>query len=705
MTIRNNWGEQKSSVPKAVLSFPILVAEWPRSEREVLASCLASLRGTSASMCASGFERSEASYNPADAASPCALRKSPIFGRACVKLRKLRKSSGSSAYRLKSKNSRRPMKSDETHRLSKFALTITGGHNEQSSKREPGKRIELFRSPDGNVFVDLYDGATRQTWPVQSKTFSQWLAGKYFETTNRIATPAQLRAAINQIEAQVQVDSPEREVFRRVGKFGDRLYLDLADDKWSAIEIDASGWRVVQNPLVRFVRAPAMLPVPVPEKGGSIEMLRSLVNVADEQDFVLVVAWLLAAMHRDIPKPAMAIRGGEGSAKSSLMDILRGLIDPHNPPYTALPRTEIKLRSAAAEAYCQAYDNVSGLTLSMSDALCRFVTDGSNQPVIINGISEIIMRPDLADRCVFIDCDPIPDLQRRTQADIMTTFAKGRPQILGVLLDAVAHGLQKQSQVEPTRLPRMADFALAVTACETRFWPAGTFRTAYDINRAEIVEALIEGDPVASAVRLLLDCRDYWEGQASDLDIILRAISGNLGDAKNWPADPRILANKLRQLAPALMKAGIDVRFSRARDHDRKRLITIAASRPDAAIKEEAISASAASEKPVSGHKEGRNEAGGEDHASPIPETTSNQPTGSGLAHTADAADAAEAAKSDLSKATPPNVTAQAADASIKNKSIEFVSRQIIGGRPIPVLRHRRHGTAKKPKKSPRHCR
>ena len=142
-------------------------------------------------------------------------------------------------------------------------------------------------------------------------------------------------------------------MFRRVGEFADRLYLDLADDTWSAIEIDASGWRVVQKPPVRFVRTPGMLPLPVPETGGSIETFRSLVNVADEQDFVLVVAWLLAAMRRDIPKPIMAIRGGAGSAKSSLVEILRGLIDPHDPPYTALPRTELRLRSAAAEAYCK----------------------------------------------------------------------------------------------------------------------------------------------------------------------------------------------------------------------------------------------------------------------------------------------------------------------------------------------------------------
>ena len=250
----------------------------------------------------------------------------------------------------------------------------------------------------------------------------------------------------------------------------------------------------------------------------------------------------------------------------------------------------------------------------------------------------------------------------------------------------------------------MADFAQAVTACETRFWPAGTFRRAYDVNRAEVVEALIETDPVGSALRLLMVRRQFWEGQASDLDGMLRAVTGHLEGAKNWPADPRILANTLRQLAPSLLKIGIDVRFHKSRDHDRKRLITVTANRPGAGINEAPVSASAASappEKTESGQKEGHNDAGRDDHACAISSTAPSPPTMSKpLAQTADAADAGEAEKSDLPKAFPPSLTPHAADAAgagIKNQSVEFVSHRVIGGRRIQVLRHRRHGKAGKP--------
>src|SRR5690348_10993940 len=137
-----------------------------------------------------------------------------------------------------------------------FALTMTNADNDHSSNRSQLKEIELFKSRDGKVFADVYEGGIRKTWSVQTKQFSQWLARKYFETTKLNITSAQLRATVNQIDAEAQVGSPEREVFRRVGRAGERLYFDLADELWRAIEIDASGWRVVQSPAVRFVRTP-----------------------------------------------------------------------------------------------------------------------------------------------------------------------------------------------------------------------------------------------------------------------------------------------------------------------------------------------------------------------------------------------------------------------------------------------------------------
>ena len=111
-----------------------------------------------------------------------------------------------------------------------------------------------------------------------------------------------------------------------------RIYLDLCDEAWRAVEIDSAGWRVIDTPPVRFRRTAGMLPLPKPVTGGSIEDLRPYLNVRSNTDFVLIVAWALAALRDRGPYPVLALFGEHGTAKSTLAKILRALIDPNSAP-------------------------------------------------------------------------------------------------------------------------------------------------------------------------------------------------------------------------------------------------------------------------------------------------------------------------------------------------------------------------------------
>jgi len=163
----------------------------------------------------------------------------------------------------------------------------------------------------------------------------------------------------------------------RVAEHADCIYLDLADEHWRAVEIGADGWRVLDRPPVRFRRAPGMLPFPVPERGGSIEALRSFLNLSSQNDFVLVVAWLLAALRPAGPYPLLTITGEQGSAKTFLSKLLRALVDPNVAAVRALPREERELMIAANNGHVLAFDNLSGLSPWLSDALCRLASGGS----------------------------------------------------------------------------------------------------------------------------------------------------------------------------------------------------------------------------------------------------------------------------------------------------------------------------------------
>jgi hypothetical protein len=133
-----------------------------------------------------------------------------------------------------------------------------------------------------------------------------------------------------------------------------------------------------------------------------------------------------------------------------------------------------------------------------------------------------------------------------------------------VLLDAVVEGIKRLPDTHLEKLPRMADFALWATACETALWPAGTFWSAYCGNRDEAVEGVIDADPIAAAVRVLMATRTEWTGKASDLLGALGEVVGERGvKSKTWPDSPRALSGRLRRAATFLRKIGIETSFGR----------------------------------------------------------------------------------------------------------------------------------------------
>src|SRR5262249_18178937 len=182
---------------------------------------------------------------------------------------------------------------------------------------------DLFHTAAGTAFADIIVDGHRETWPIRSKRFRAWLRRRYYQATEQGASAGEIRSALDLLEARAQFDAPERAVHIRVAEHAGHIYLDLADDRWRAVEITPEGWRVIGCP-------PAgMLPLPVPQQGASIEALNPFLNLSSRNDFVLIVAWLLAALRPGGPYPVLAISGEQGSAKTVLSKLLKTLIDPN----------------------------------------------------------------------------------------------------------------------------------------------------------------------------------------------------------------------------------------------------------------------------------------------------------------------------------------------------------------------------------------
>lgn len=373
---------------------------------------------------------------------------------------------------------------------------------------------------DGGSLHVLVAWIAKETLKLRSKRAHSFLAREFHQAFGR-APGGQAKAdALSVLEGIALHDRGACAASLRTTEHEGHVYIDLANAQREVVQVDPAGWRIVRGDIpVRFVRPKAMAALPRPERGGHVDELRPLVNIKREHHFRVLVAWLLGALRPRGPYPILCVQGEAGSAKSMLSRIARTFVDPNVSPLRTVPRDERDLAIASRGAHVIAYENLSGIPQWLSDALCRVSTGGGFstrqlctddeevvfdyvRPVLVNGIDDLAVQPDLADRCLVVALRRIADAERRCEKDLLSDLAGVAPRVFGALLDALACALKRVDVVQLPTLPRMADFARFVTAAEPALgWADGAFMEAYAANRTDVAAAALDASAVAHARR------------------------------------------------------------------------------------------------------------------------------------------------------------------------------------------------------------
>jgi hypothetical protein len=475
--------------------------------------------------------------------------------------------------------------------------------DEEEGKDEGGSHASLLVRMAQATFELFYDGettygtvaGTAKTFPLNSRAFRQLISHLFFEAKCRAPSGETLRAALDTLAGKALFGGSSFPVRVRLAERDEAIFLDLGREDWAAVRITAAGWDLQSNYPVRFRHPRGMKSLPQPIRDGSVDALRQLVNIESEPDWRLRVGWLLAAFRPTGPYPVLILTGEQGSAKSTTARLLRSLIDPNAAPLRTGPRDGRDLVIAANNSWLLALDNLSSVPPWLSDCLCRLATGGgftprelytdqdevffdSQRPVILTSIEDIADRGDLLDRAVIVRLPAIPEGKRRPEKEFWAVAEAARTAILGALLDVVAAGLRNLPNIHFDHLPRMADFALWVTACEQGLkWSPGSFLAAYAGNVADANELALDASPVWTPLRQLVETRGSWEGTVAQLLPELAQLAGLTADKKapaDWPKKPNTLTNCLRRLAPNMRRAGVAVDFRRTAG---KRYIHLAA--------------------------------------------------------------------------------------------------------------------------------
>jgi hypothetical protein len=478
-------------------------------------------------------------------------------------------------------------------------------------------RCELFCDAAGEDYASFTaehaSGEHRETHRIRSKSFNRWLRLRYYAERNGAPSSEAMASTVKTLMAKAHFDGDRREVYLRSASLDGRIYLDMCNPAWQAVEIDADGFRIVDDPPVHFRRSPGMLPLPTPSKiepKEGIERLSEVLRLRDPRDFVVIAAWLLAALAGRAPYAIIIFLGEPGATKTSAAYAVRSIIDPNASPLRAKPKEPHDVFVAATHSLIVGYNNLSTMPDWLSDTIC-VVSEGSGEsrrelftdadeslivacaPFLLTGIENVIKRGDLAQRTLYVHLVSVPDKERLTEQEFKARFRRVHADLLGALCGAASVGLQREKTLKLDSLPRLATFFHWGSACEEAFWQPGEFSRAFAANAEDATEDVIEAEPAAAVFQRFMLERGEWQGTATELlselvTYVRRPVreaetaharatqeekeykAARLREARDiardilgdrWPKAPNALSGRLKRASPALRNVGVRIEW------------------------------------------------------------------------------------------------------------------------------------------------
>ncbi len=440
-----------------------------------------------------------------------------------------------------------------------------------------------------------------QVMKLSSREFGGWLRNNIIKNHQRfqgLDTLVDVVSAMLIYEATMNGEC--HELTTRLARLDDcqgnpmEIIYDVADGVHS-VRITPEGWSLQDVPIM-FLHHRHQKPQCLPERHSdcSIEPLRDLLSeFKDDREWLVVMAFIIGLYVPNLSKPLLVLSGDMGSGKTLTARRIVDLVECSSLS-SGLPaiRNGQELMRIANKNSVLLSDNLSNISNSLSDELCRIVTGASLakralysddddwicevcRPVIITGIpSNLIQREDLLDRTIPAKVSRISASKRRTQSELDAEFAKLKPYLLGSIYNILSKALKILPSVKLEELPRSADWAkLCYAICESMDGHTGKeFLDAYQSILNKQTEMAIESSLVAQACRLLVSQTGAWEGTASQLHEIKLHYDGVLGheedtDARcylvnhpDWPHSPATLGKQLDRCKSTLESIGIKVK-------------------------------------------------------------------------------------------------------------------------------------------------
>lgn len=436
-----------------------------------------------------------------------------------------------------------------------------------------------------------------EVFPINGRNFKDWCRLIIYKLNKNTINDQSLNNVCSLISAHAKYESKEVITLNlRISGFKNNSnelewYYDLTNKNWEFVKVTSSYWTIIKNE-IKFKRYANHQPqvYPIREHGPDIfDKFMKLVNIKayDEESKLLLKVYMVCLFIPDIQKPILMLEGSQGSAKSSLAEMIKMLVDPSIVKTYSFPRDGNELIQILSHNHVVYFDNISMISRLISDQLCRAVSgSGSSKRQLytddddiiynfkrcvgLNGINLGATNADLLDRGLIILLERISEERQLKPEDLWKKFEELSPQLLGYILDILVMLLKWKNnpnnpQLKLSKLPRMSEFAeYGEMISRLMGNPANKFINAYYRNISLQSQEVLDSSVVASAVIQLMvspNC-DEWIGTPtnllSELEYCAELLKINT-KSKVWPKAPHILSRRLNEIKVNLKLLGIEV--------------------------------------------------------------------------------------------------------------------------------------------------
>ncbi|UZT81698.1 hypothetical protein [Caproicibacterium sp. BJN0003] len=456
--------------------------------------------------------------------------------------------------------------------------------NEKTTQllRKALSNIDFFSDQNGNRHGIVTEGKKCTIIDISHNQISCWLRRLFLSTKDGVCSNSEIDLITNYIESLAADDSVEaRPYFTRIGADDLALYYDLGNKGHDIVTISKDGGiKLIKNDKfdICFKKVhPQVTPNLEVKPTQLFSLLKPFFHLKNETDFLLLLVYLVSCFLYDINHPILILYGEAGSSKSSTIEAIGEIVDPHGAANRLTMNPDRKSMVATlSNRYFLGYDNLDcALKKWQSDLLCSASTGGSEPMrvlytnntlqevnlkgcVCLNGLTIVATEKDLLDRSILIEMKKIPTEEYLPESDLKQKFENILPDVLGAIFNTLHIAMQFHVDLQPLAHGRMQDFAQWGFCIAQALGEKGEkFSKLYATN-TQCAQKESKLPLIQDCLTSLMCDQHEWSGSMTKLrDALWTVAKSKSYKLSEFPANASVLSRQLGTNRQALEGQGI----------------------------------------------------------------------------------------------------------------------------------------------------